>query len=167
VQTLFIFKKIIVKFYHKIIQETYLVSFGLCKLLFKETMEIWRVYSQLRFQKGVSNKNKYSIGQFWTFVTFRILHLRCYFCVPFYFVMGLTLRSMHLNYPMNLIAKNVGVNGSVVVQKVGNSIFTILFAFHIHLNVINNCAWERWSWCYPYFCVWISTQFLGFMFSES
>ncbi len=34
-----------------------------------------------------------------------------------------------LSYPMKLIAKNAGVNGSVVVEKVGNFIFTILFAF--------------------------------------
>ncbi len=47
-----------------------------------------------------------------------------------------------LSYPMKLIAKNAGVNGSVVVEKVGNFIFPILFAFHIHSNVINSCACE-------------------------
>jgi chaperonin GroEL len=47
-----------------------------------------------------------------------------------------------LSYPMKLIAKNAGVNGSVVVEKVGNFIFTILFAFQIHSNFINSCACE-------------------------
>jgi chaperonin GroEL (HSP60 family) len=47
-----------------------------------------------------------------------------------------------LSYPLKLIAKNAGVNGSVVVEKVGNFIFTILFAFQIHSNFINSCACE-------------------------
>ncbi len=68
---------------------------------------------------------------------------------------------------MKLIAKNAGVNGSVVVEKVGNFIFTILFAFQIHSNFINSRACEAWSWCYPCLCVWVATQFLGFMLSMS
>ncbi len=32
-----------------------------------------------------------------------------------------------LSYPMKLIAKNAGVNGSVVVEKVGTFAFTVFF----------------------------------------